>query len=267
MNLTRYIQIIIGVILLMGVIFLSSAGMAETGNDVLIPNNAGNKEVSVVTIAGSLLDMVTGSPDSDSSLPIANSGPVSGGNIYAGPSDQEGLKKQFTIIVSAGGGGTITPLGTVSVQEGDSAYFSIAPDSGYEIRSVLIDGEDVGAVAEYRFPPVYSDHQIEARFRAMDKESTGTLEGGMAGAFESGQKVGDPLVSDSLDSVSKTAIITIAEDPPFYSEGGKTWQVRKAHTIRNPHDAAQTDYMVRFIVHRTTRTDNGEDCSGEPGTV
>ena len=45
-----------------------------------------------------------------------------------------------TITASAGPGGSITPLGAVSVNDGSSQAFTIAPQGGYHIADVLVDG-------------------------------------------------------------------------------------------------------------------------------
>ena len=42
--------------------------------------------------------------------------------------------------------------------------FSITPDSGYRVSSVVVDGVSVGAVSTYSFTNVQSDHVIVASF-------------------------------------------------------------------------------------------------------
>lgn len=70
----------------------------------------------------------------------------------------------FTITSSAGTGGSIAPLGAVSVVSGSNQTFNITPDSGYEIDDVLVDSVSVGAVSSYTFNNVLSDHTISASF-------------------------------------------------------------------------------------------------------
>ena len=48
--------------------------------------------------------------------------------------------------VPAGGNGSISPAGSVSVREGKDQTFTITPDKGYAVARVLVDGKDVGAV-------------------------------------------------------------------------------------------------------------------------
>ena len=72
-----------------------------------------------------------------------------------------------TITASAGTGGTITPSGAVSVNYGANQSFSIAPDLGYGIADVLVDGVSLGAVGSYTFTNVTADHTITATFSAI----------------------------------------------------------------------------------------------------
>ena len=53
---------------------------------------------------------------------------------------------QYTITASAGANGSITPSGNVTVNYGASKSFTITPNAGYAVASVLVDGGSVGAV-------------------------------------------------------------------------------------------------------------------------
>ncbi len=73
----------------------------------------------------------------------------------------------YTIAVSYGEHGTITPNGDVSVANGADQTFHIVADAGYHIESVTVDGETVpSAVAEgeYTFVNVTDEHTIHAEF-------------------------------------------------------------------------------------------------------
>ena len=71
---------------------------------------------------------------------------------------------QHTITATAGPGGTITPSGAVGVAHGASQSFAIAPDAGYAIADVRVDGASVGAVGGYLFDNVTEAHAIDASF-------------------------------------------------------------------------------------------------------
>jgi hypothetical protein len=70
----------------------------------------------------------------------------------------------FTIVASAGPGGSIDPSGTVVVSAGGSQSFQIAADPGYQIADVVVDGSSVGPVPSYTFSDVRADHTIAASF-------------------------------------------------------------------------------------------------------
>ncbi len=72
----------------------------------------------------------------------------------------------WTITATAGSGGSITPNGAVPVTTGSDQAFAIAPDSGYHILDVLVDGASVGALAAYTFTAVQANHTIDASFEA-----------------------------------------------------------------------------------------------------
>lgn len=49
----------------------------------------------------------------------------------------------YTITASAGTGGTIDPSGEVTVQAGANQTFAVTPNSGYQIKRVLLDGSPI----------------------------------------------------------------------------------------------------------------------------
>ena len=73
-----------------------------------------------------------------------------------------------TIIATAGEGGTISPNGEVLVDIGESVTFTITPNDGYRIASVMVDGTE--NVTEqlvdgtYTFVDVIENHTIAATF-------------------------------------------------------------------------------------------------------
>ena len=95
---------------------------------------------------------------------------------YALVSDAEGSRtsdtwqfttaSDYTIVASAGPGGTIAPDGTVHVPAGHDTTFTITPDAGHVIADVLVDGFSVGAVPSYTFYAVDASHTIVASFTA-----------------------------------------------------------------------------------------------------
>ena len=75
----------------------------------------------------------------------------------------------YTITASAGEGGSITPSGSVTVDEGANQTFTITLNEGYEIADVLVDSSSVlGQLSgnSYTFTNVQADHTISVTFRA-----------------------------------------------------------------------------------------------------
>ena len=70
----------------------------------------------------------------------------------------------YTIIATAGTGGSILPMGSITVTEGESKTFTITPDEGYQIDDVQVDGTSVGAVSTFPFINIYQNHTIQASF-------------------------------------------------------------------------------------------------------
>ncbi|MBE3137904.1 MAG: DUF2341 domain-containing protein, partial [Thermoplasmata archaeon] len=70
----------------------------------------------------------------------------------------------YTIVASAGAGGSISPSGDVVVVEGSYQNFTITPTTGYLIDVVLVDDESKGPITWYNFSNVIADHTIEASF-------------------------------------------------------------------------------------------------------
>ena len=79
---------------------------------------------------------------------------------------------EYSITSSCDTGGSISPEGTTTVTSGSSKTYSITPESGYSISTVVVDGKNVGAVDTYTFPNVTANHTISATFK---KNSSGKL--------------------------------------------------------------------------------------------
>ena len=71
----------------------------------------------------------------------------------------------YTIIASAGTGGTISPSGVTSYPLNDSKWFTITPSTGYHALDVLVDGASVGPnYGGYAFYYINRNHTISATF-------------------------------------------------------------------------------------------------------
>ena len=70
----------------------------------------------------------------------------------------------YTVITTAGEGGSVSPAGTTNVTYGESLTVTIAPADCYHIDSVLVDGVYSGAISEYTFDNITADHTLTATF-------------------------------------------------------------------------------------------------------
>jgi beta-glucosidase len=76
-----------------------------------------------------------------------------------------GVTTTYTINASAGANGSISPSGSVSVNQGASKLFTITPNAGYTVSSVTVDGANQGAITSFNFSNVQANHTISAAFQ------------------------------------------------------------------------------------------------------
>ncbi len=79
----------------------------------------------------------------------------------------------YDITVTAGVNGSITP-GTGSVNCGDNATYTIAPDAGFIVSDVVADGISQGALSSFTFSNVNTNHTISAIFSCVPTASDTT---------------------------------------------------------------------------------------------
>ena len=70
----------------------------------------------------------------------------------------------WSISAVAGGHGTITPSGNVSVVNGATQGFIITADPNYVLSAVTVDGNPVAVLPSYTFTNVVTNHSITAGF-------------------------------------------------------------------------------------------------------
>ena len=82
----------------------------------------------------------------------------------------------YTISATAGPDGSIDPQGDVQVVKGSDVTFTIKPDFGFRIMSVLVDNNNIGQVDTYTFANVNNNHTISVSFNGWDIEENNTTE-------------------------------------------------------------------------------------------
>ena len=70
----------------------------------------------------------------------------------------------FTIEATSGPYGSIVPEGNIAVEPGEFQFFEINPDHGFRVVSVMVDGDEKGALNQYYFENIDTNHTITVQF-------------------------------------------------------------------------------------------------------
>jgi hypothetical protein len=85
----------------------------------------------------------------------------------------------WVITATAVANGTISPSGSVQVEEGADQPFTFDPNTCYEVDNVDVDLSSIGReIREYTFSYVTEDHSIDVEFYNYDCTITATAENG-----------------------------------------------------------------------------------------
>ena len=84
----------------------------------------------------------------------------------------------YTITASTEVGGGISPIGNIQVKYDSSQAFSITPNTGYVIDSVIVNGVNVGKINSYTFNNVKGDSNIRVTFKLKTFSITATAGNG-----------------------------------------------------------------------------------------
>ena len=87
----------------------------------------------------------------------------------------------FTIISSAGTGGSISPSGTSFVKYDSSIKYTITPNAGFVLDTLFVNGNKVDSISSYTFDTVTINKTISAKFKVQTFTITAT--GGAGGAI------------------------------------------------------------------------------------
>ena len=178
----------------------------------------------------------------------------------------------YTITATAGENGTITPAGAVLVDEGDEQAFTITPDAGYQIASVMVDTDnDVTATVVanngvYTFTNVTADHTIAATFEVIPATTytitatageNGTITPAGAVPVDEGDEQAFTITPDAGYQIASVMVDTDNDvtDELEYNDGVYTYTFENVvanHTIHATFEVLQT-YTITVNI-----TGNGE---------
>ncbi|PIQ35906.1 MAG: hypothetical protein COV32_00385 [Candidatus Yonathbacteria bacterium CG10_big_fil_rev_8_21_14_0_10_43_136] len=116
----------------------------------------------------------------------------------------------FDIIATVGGNGATTPSGVTNVPQGGSQTYSITPNSGYDVETLLIDGSSIATSTSYTFTNVQASHTIYATFALLPTPPVTHTITSSAGSNGSITPLGAIVVADSASQT-----FTIAPDSGF----------------------------------------------------
>ncbi len=114
----------------------------------------------------------------------------------------------LTINATAGPGGSIDPPGLTPVSCGGNRTFTINPGGCSQIGNVFVDGVSVGAVRNYTFSNVTTDHTISAVFTF--SSSTITASAGQGGTITPQGSVSVPCGENQVFGIAPDSCHTIA---------------------------------------------------------
>jgi len=86
----------------------------------------------------------------------------------------QGIICSYDIIATAGAGGTISPIGTINVDDTVSQVFIFTPNICYEIDSLWVDSvyfPDSIAAGSYTFNNITTNHTIEVNFKRLPPDT------------------------------------------------------------------------------------------------
>lgn len=113
----------------------------------------------------------------------------------------------YTITASAGTHGTISPVGTRTVNAGGSLTFTIKADDGYHIDTLKVDGTAATTDGSYTFSNVSANHTIEVTFAANPPSTYGVqvvagAHGSITPVLSSSKLTGSTVIVKPHDSLS-----------------------------------------------------------------
>ena len=153
-----------------------TGGTISPSGNILV-NHGGNQTFTITPGAGYRIATVT-----VDGVPVGATGSHTFKNVTANHSISATFSvNTFTINASAGFGGTISPAGTVTVEQGANQTFTFTANSGYAVSNVVVNGSSLGSLGSYTFTNVSSNHTISVSFTqgytlTITKSGTGTGE-------------------------------------------------------------------------------------------
>lgn len=137
-----------------------------TGPGSISPSGA-----NAVSAGGSISFTITPDPGYDILQVLAGGVPVGSVSNYTFNNVRGNVsleaqfgEKTYRIFSQSSGVGTITPAGFTTLSAGASQGYTVSPDTGWAVYSLLVDGVDQGPLTTYTFNNVQDDHNIKVSY-------------------------------------------------------------------------------------------------------
>lgn len=159
------------------------------------------------------------------------------------------LKSHLRSIISASVNdetqGNISQIGDYSVEDGSNLSYTITPEEGYEIESVLVDNINIGTNSTYNFSNIIANHTIKANFRLIN---LGTKDQDLAGLKAYPNPVKDILTLSYSQEISTIEVYNLIGQK-IVSE-----QINNKQTQLNMSDLASGTYFVKITSYKKSKT-------------
>ena len=163
----------------------------------------------------------------------------------------------YTIEAEASEGGSITPNGITRYVYGSRVTYTITPDEGYEIISIVVDGEFVDIAETYTFEKVTSDHSIYVLFANSLTIDAAASEGGSITPYGVSSHEPGSYFTYTITPDVGYEIISIVVDGEFVDTADTyTFEnIKSNHSIyvlfaKNPFtDIVDSDWFYDAVMH------------------
>ena len=163
----------------------------------------------------------------------------------------------FTIEATVSGSGSISPSGTISVAAGSNQTITFAPDSGYYVSSVVVDGQSVSWTGNsYTFTNVTANHTITVTFAKSGGGSSTTYytidaEAGQGGEISPDGRVRVARGSDKTFTITPDKGYRIAD----VLVDGRSIGIVSRYTFEN----VRSDHTIEVIFEKYSSVADPDD--------
>jgi outer membrane protein OmpA-like peptidoglycan-associated protein len=173
-----------------------------------------------------------------------------------------------TVSAGAGPNGTVVPLGSRVVNDGDTLEITITPDANYHVATVFVDGVSVGTPTSYTFSNITADHTLSATFAINSNGTTGP--GGGLPTNPDGST--STIVPEGTDGVKATesgvndpVVLSLIQGGTGVQLAAKDWLIQIASDKKQVYGIQLPTKIQVYVIRGVNATTNGTGFL--PGTI